>query len=327
MSNPNHCSNALSRRIGTGIVLSGKSISIFCLIAGCLAFISCGGSHEEMLKDESRAEAAAILQGQSEINTDTINGLPHNFVRTAGLKCKVKNVLTATRTIEDLVTRQGGYITGSDLTSRIDYSTNIQIKKDSLLELSHYSVINLISLRVPAKSLDTVIRKISDLALFIDYRKQRADDVKLKLAAGKLEEARLRQFALNVKNKTSKTKKTANNVISTEDKLFEKQTLIDENNIAHYELAEQVNYSTITLELYQDLQISSQVVVRPLNPEPYEMPFGSKLAKSVVNGFDLLKTCILFLVNSWGLILILGLLFVLIKKLFKSTKNAEAVSK
>ncbi|MES2680142.1 MAG: DUF4349 domain-containing protein [Bacteroidota bacterium] len=327
MSNPNNCSNAPTWRVRPGIILSGKSFSIFCLIVCFLFFAGCGASHEEKLLDEARAKAAAILKGQSDITTDTINGLAHNFIRSADLKCKVKNVLTATRNIEDLIAQQGGYLSASDLSSKIDFSNSIQIKKDSLLELSHYSVVNLITMRVPAKSLDSVIRKISDLAVFIDFRKQRADDVKLKLAARKLEEARLRQFALNVKDKTASRKKTADQVVSTEDNLLGKQARIDETTIEQYDLAEQVNYSTITLELYQDQQISTQVVVRPLNPEPYEMPFTGKLAKSFMNGFELLKTCILFLINSWGLLLILGLTFVLVRKLLRSAKNNEILSK
>jgi hypothetical protein len=81
------------------------------------------------------------------------------------------------------------------------------------------------------------------------------------------------------------------------------------------ELADQVNYSTINIETYQAQAVLKQVLAVPNRIEPYQISFTEKLGNSFLNGFQILKNFILFLVNSWGVILILGVLFIFTKKI------------
>lgn len=317
MNSLKNCFGASIKSIKTSTLLFKKTTFVLAVVASCLMFNACSSSSEEMQSKEALAEAAAILNGQSAITTDTINGVTHNFIRTANLKCKVKDVLNATKNIEDVVAQNGGYVSKSDLNSIVNYNNTVQVKKDSVLEMSYYNTVNTMTIRVPNKLLDTVIRKITALALFVDYRKLSSDDVKLKLVANKLAEARLLKFNHNVAKKSNSTKATEKTTVSTETAILDKQEQADESKIDSYDLADQVNYSTVQLEIYQDQKISSLILPKPEVPEVYETPFFTKLGSAFVNGFELLKTCLLFLINSWGLILVLVVAFLVIKKILK----------
>jgi len=326
MNNPKNCSAASLHGTGTGNTMPLNFILIIVSFF-TVVFTGCGPSYEQMDAKEKRTEAELILGDQSKLATDTINGITHHFVRTADIKCKVNSVIDASRHIEDLVAKQGGYISSSDLNSTIDYKYQVQVKEDSLLEVSRYTVANLITMRVPSYKLDTVIRKISDLALFIDHRKLRADDVKLKLVAGKLEQARLAEFSDRVKHKAKTPKKIADTGNLSENDLLNKQAAADHASIEQYALTDQVNYSTLSLELYQEQLTSTKTILKPVEPQPYQTPFINKLGNAFVNGFGLLKSCLLFLVNSWGALLLLGLLYIAVRKLFRVSKNAVVSTK
>jgi hypothetical protein len=168
---------------------------------------------------------------------------------------------------------------------------------------------------VPSQRLDTVLRQISDLALFIDYRNLHSDDVKMKLFSNKLAENRYKNFNSSLQQKTNTTKTKTSQVINVEESILNKQTSADEKRIESLELADQVNYSTINIETYQAQAVLKQVLAVPNRIEPYQISFTEKLGNSFLNGFQILKNFILFLVNSWGVILILGVLFIFTKKI------------
>ncbi len=249
------------------------------------------------------------------ISTDTINGVTHNFIRKANLKFKTQDVLACSKKIEDIVAVNGGYVSASELSSNKNYTQSTQINKDSLVEQTFYTTVNSISIRVPSQRLDTVLRLISDLALFIDYRNLHSNDVKMKLFSNQLAENRYKNFNSSLKQKTSSTKAKTNQVINAEENILSKQTAADEKRIESFELVDQVNYSTINIETYQAQAILKQVLAIPNTIEPYQISFTEKLGNSFLNGFQILKSFILFLVNSWGVILILVFLFILTRKL------------
>lgn len=320
MNSIKYCSNASKAFVRTGMVLPknfGFKFLSFLIISS--VFFSCGQSAERMGDREAASKASqeiadsvsTYLKG---IATDTINGITHNFIRKANLKFKVQDVLTSSKKIEDIVANYGGYVSASELTSNKNYTQSTQINKDSLVEETFFTTINSISIRVPSQRLDTVLRLISDLALFIDYRNLHSDDVKMKLFSNKLAENRYKNFNSSLKQKSNTSKAKTNQVINVEESILNKQTTVDEKRIESFELADQVNYSTINIETYQAQAVLKQVLAIPNRIEPYQISFAEKLGNSFLNGFQILKNFILFLVNSWGVLLILAVLFVLGKK-------------
>jgi hypothetical protein len=319
MSNSKNCSNANQVRVRRENPLFKKTHFIYgSILASVILFQSCGGGRYEKEAYESvqKSIADSVSTYTAGIKTDTINGITHNFIRNATIKCKVKDVLNSTKQIEDIVSNNGGYVTLSDLTSNSNYSNSIHFKKDSVLELNYYTTISNINIRVPNQQLDTVIRKITDMAVFIDFRTLKADDIKIKLYANKLAENRYAQYKKSLQ-KTISTNNNAklNQVNDAHENVLEKQTLADEKRIESIDMADQVNYSTLHLQLYQEQSVISQVKLLPPVYKTYEPSFGSKLGASFMNGFQILKALVLFFVDMWSILLIFVLLFFVIKRI------------
>ena len=313
MNNLKNCSNQGKAFVRTGtVLLVNFGIKFFSFLISSSILISCGPSAERISDMEDKAKMAAseavadsVSAYMKGIATDTINGISHNFIRKADLKFKVDNVLNSSKKIEDIVTGYGGYISSSELVSNKNYTQSTRINKDSILEQTFYTTTNHISLRVPNQKLDTVLRQISDLALFIDYRTLRSDDVKMKLFSNKLADNRYKNYTNKLQQKAPKVTTKQSQVLSTEENILIKQTLADEKRIESYELADQVNYSTINLEAYQAQSVMKQLLAVQEHVEPYQPSFFSKLGNSFLNGFKILKEFVLGIVSIWGLLLIL----------------------
>lgn len=321
MSNSINCSNANQVGVRRENPLSKKYNFIYLsIVASALLFQSCGGNYakEAYANSEYDAKQKAVADSVSAysagIKTDTINGITHNFVRNANIKFKVKDVFNTTKEIENIVSQNGGYVILSDLKSNSDYNNTIQFKKDSVLELNYFTTVSNISIRVPNKQLDSVVRKITDMAIFIDFRTLKADDVKMKLYANKLAENRYNQYKKNVQKSIATTKAKLNQVYEAHETILEKQTLADQTSIESMDLIDQVNYSTLNLELYQAQSVKSEAKLFIPIIKPYEPSFFSKLGHSFLNGFELLKNLVLFFVDIWGILLIIVILFFSIKK-------------
>lgn len=312
MNNSNNCSGRRKAWAGPEIPLLKKWM--FLIIPAVL--VSCGEASYERYKAEQSAVADSVRSYVEGIATDTINGISHNFVRTADVKFKVKNVIQSTTQIERMVRASGGFITKSQVHSDKDYTNNVRFKKDSLVEQTFFTSKGQLTLRVPAKQLDSVLTEITALALFVDHRHLGADDVKLKLYSNMLAENRYSDYKERVTKKTDKTNAKLNQVTNAEETALQKQGMADNTRMESYELVDKVNYSTITLELYQDQQVMTHVTPRPYSIETYKPSFAEKLGLSLQNGFELLKELILFFANIWSVVLILGALFFGLKKLY-----------
>jgi hypothetical protein len=330
MNNLKNCSNKSQAFVRRESVLPKPFLRayLFFLVVSIFIF-SCGPSREAIEELEANASRSAAMTDSVSsymkgIATDTINGITHNFIRNAHLKMKVNDVLSSSKKIEDLVFDCGGYVFSSKLTSNKNFTQSIQTHKDSVLEQINYTTVNQISLRIPNQKLDTVLRQICNLALFIDFKNLSADDVKMKLFANKLAENRYKNYKNNVQLNAKVLSTKLSQLISVEESLLTAQSMADTKRIESLDLADQVNYSTVIIETYQAEAIMKQLIAIQVPITPYEPSFYNKLQNSFVNGFVLLKNFILFLVNSWGLLLIALCIFFAVKRLvYYSNKSPK----
>ena len=126
---------------------------------------------EEMASKDVLSSSAAVEKPDSK----------RQFIRTADVKFRVKNVPQSTYAIENATTKNGGFVIYTNLQSSISERETSKISPDSLIETTKYSVENNITIRVPNTQLDTVIKTIAKQIDFLDYRVIKADDVSLQL--------------------------------------------------------------------------------------------------------------------------------------------------
>jgi len=226
------------------------------------------------------------------------------FIRTADIKFKVKNVVKSTYAIENAVTKFGGFVTNTNLQSNIHDQIKTKISQDSTLETTKYSVENNITIRVPNTKLDTIIKSIARQIDFLDFRIIKADDVSLKLLANQLSQKRSAVNEKRVEKAIDEKGKKINDIMNAENTLDNQKEANDNRTIENLSIQDQVNFSTITLQLYQNETIKQEVSASEKDSNAYKPNLGIQIIDSLKNGWDLLEAIFVFFLNLWPFILL-----------------------
>lgn len=293
-----------------------KSVSSLVLIFSlAIGLFSCGGNYEHEFAAEKTTAAMDSIASTLSSNAAVIGKADstHTFIRTADIKFKVKDVKQSTFDLEDLVSKHGGYITYTNLSSNISYQNKIQVTEDSCKERTYYTVENSVTMRIPNTELDAVLRGMAPLMDFLDHRTIKADDIKYTLLSNQLAENRYKnhkqRFTKAIDNKGKKLKETAN----AEDELLIKEEIADNTKIEALELMDKVSYSTVTLYIYQPQTMKEAVIASEKIIPPYVPSFGQRLGKSFTDGWHVFEQIILFFVNIWGVLVLMVGMFILIR--------------
>ncbi len=280
------------------------------LIAFSLAFVlfSCNSAENKNSTITSSADSANIgyISAPSEIESKPDK---RQFIRTADLKFRVKDVIQSSYEIESITTRMHGFVTHTQLTSNVENIERNEMSTDITLISTIYRVVNIIHIRVPNTLLDSTLKEISKQISFLDYRSIHAEDVQLQLLANQLSEKRNEHFQKRVIAAGNDSGKKQSN-LSSEESLLETQEQKDIAYIDNLKLTDQINYSSIKLELYQNQTVQHEMISNN-KTDAFEPGFFYKIWDSLKIGWNTLITFILNLTKVWALvILVIGLFFV-----------------
>lgn len=239
------------------------------------------------------------------------------FVRTADIKFKVKNVTQTTYAIENITNKFDGFVTYTNLQSNVIDEFKTKISQDSTLETTRYNVENNITIRVPNKRLDTVIKCIAKQIDFLNYRVIKADDVSLKMLSNQLAQQRSANKEKRVEKAIDTKGKKINDVIDAENNLANQKEQKDLAKLDNLSMQEQVNFSTLTIQIYQGESIKQQMVANTKDYNYYKPNIGLRLLDSLKTGWNILLDIIVFLFQIWWLFLIGITGFFLHKKYYR----------
>lgn len=242
--------------------------------------------------DTSMVSSSAAVEPK---NTD------RKFVRTADIKFKVKNVANSTYAIENTTNKFGGFVTSTNLQSTIIDKSETKISQDSTLEITNFRVENNITIRVPNIRLDTVIKTIAKQIDFLEYRIIKADDVSLQMLSNQLTQNRTENQEKRLEKAIDTKGKKLNEVIAAEDNLNTKKEQKDNSKIENLSLQDQVNFSTLTLQIYQRETIKEEMIA---NAKTYRQDFGSKILDGLISGWYVIEGIIAVVAQLWSVILI-----------------------
>ena len=269
---------------------------------------------------EATAEEAIPENVKLEKSADTIanlvqkKDLNRKFIRTADIKFKVKNVPQSTYAIENTTAKFGGFVTYTNLQSDISEKTKTKISQDSTLETTKYNVENNITIRVPNTQLDTILKTISKQIDFLDFRVIKADDVSLQMLANQLAQNRSASQEKRVQKAIDTKGKKLTAIIDAEENLNAKKEANDSKKLENLSLQDQVNFSTVTLQIYQRETIKQEIVA---NEKMHRQNIGSKIIDGLRTGWYMLEEIIAFLIQLWSLFLIGIMCFLVYKKYLK----------
>ena len=270
--------------------------------------------------DEASAETAADSVGVGTTSSHAAvvkKESNRKFVRTADLKFKVKNVAKSTYAIENIVAKNGGFVTFTDLKSTVNEKSETKISQDSTLETTRFTVDNTITLRVPNTQLDTVLKSMVKEVAFLDSRLIKADDVALQLLSNKMAQKRLTSHQKRLEKGIDTKGKKLNDITNAEDKVLDRETESDETVQKNLSLEDQVNFSTVTLYLYQRESVLQEMVANEKSINAYRPHIGLQILDGLKTGWFMFEAIIAFIVQLWSIIVLVILGLFIYKKYLK----------
>jgi hypothetical protein len=255
------------------------------------------------------ASSSTALESKSE---------DRKFIRKANLKFKVKDVVQSTYEIESITARMHGFVTHTQLTSAIENEDRIAMSSDSTLISTSYRVNNSITLRVPNSLLDSSLKEISRQIDFLDYRTIDAEDVHLQLLANELTEKRNNQFQKRVITSGVDSEKKHSS-LSAEESLLMTQEQKDLARIDNLKLSDQINYSSISLYIYQNETVQHEMISNN-KTDAFEPSFFYKLWDSIKIGWHSLISFVLSIAKIWAFILAVFVLYFGLKAFWNRNK-------
>ena len=264
--------------------------------------------------EEATTDSTSVISSSAAVENKNSN---RKFVRTADVKFKVKNVAKSTYAIEDATTKFGGFVTYTNLQSNIHSEDRTKVSQDSTLVTTKYKVDNNITIRVPNTKMDTVIKTIAKQIHFLDYRIIKADDVSLQMLSNELAQKRSNSSEKRLENAIDSKGKKLNQVVKAEETLDAKKEQNDASKLQNLSLQDQVNFSTLTLNIYQDESIKQEMVANEKSINAYRPNIGLQIWDSVKTGWFMLENIVSFIVVLWPFVLIGFLGFLGYKKFLK----------
>ena len=316
-----------------------KTINAIIAIGLTITLFNCASSSkeeksmaEQATPDISASNADKVDGGAAEnsnafISSSAAHDNPkdstHQFIRTADLKFKVKNVIRSTYDIENITNKNGGFVTYTNLFSHIDYTNQFKISKDSSLEITYFTVNNEMTIRVPRAKLDTTLRDIARNIDFLDYRIIKAEDVALKLLSNQLTQNRVAKNETRLTSAIDSKGKKLEETTQAEELLINKKEQADNAKISSLSLRDQIEFSTLVINLYQHQEQKHTKLASVKEIKDYEPSFGTKLIDSTAFGWQVLQGVILTIIKLWAVILLGIFIYVIIKKIRNKRNNIK----
>jgi hypothetical protein len=288
-----------------------------------LLFASCQQQSEASFQKSSAPESAPQQYAADELGTEPLSSAAarpgaidslKKFIRTANMRFQVKNVARATIEAENTVLRQGGFVIQSNLNSNIESQKTTPISQDSALQTTRFITECQLVLRVPYTQLDTTLRAIGKLADFLQYRHVQAEDVSLQLLEKELIRLRegLYQHELDQSPESKNTPKP--------ERARDSRAANDQARLEALKLQDQIQYSTIRVELYEQPRMMQSIVANTSVTPPLTL----RLRQSLASGGELVLTLLVGIVQFWGVLLIAGIVFLLWKFVAKKIRGKRA---
>ena len=242
------------------------------------------------------------------------------FIRAADLRFRVKHAVSASYAIEDLIAGFGGFVEHTHLSTDVDDRYTTPVSADSVLETTRFTVVNHATLRVPVTMLDTALKSLARFVDFLDHRTVKAEDVKLMLLANRMTQRRVVRHTERIEEAIDEQGKKLRDAVEAQGAVLRRQEQADEAMLSNARLEDRIAFSTITLEIYQRQSVRHEMLANERNIERYEPGFFSKLGGALAGGWRMLLRFALFLAGNWSIVLIAIGVFVLLRRLFRSTK-------
>lgn len=260
---------------------------------------------EEFMAMDSVTSLMSSSAAVGSPNMDT----SHKFIRNADLRFRVHQVRTATFAIEKITAKFGGYVSHTALQSTIDNVKHTKVSDDSTLVTTYYTVHNNLTLRVPAENLDSTLRTLGSLVVYLDHRNIDVQDVTLMILRERLAARRLNASSRRLENLADDDGKIRDRA-AVEESIYNKQTAADESLLRTLELKDQIALSTVNLDIYQNQAWSQEMIANEKSIDAYKPGFFHDIGKALEAGWNGLKAVVVAVVHLWPVFAVVAIVLI-----------------
>ncbi|PLK43318.1 DUF4349 domain-containing protein [Emticicia sp. TH156] len=274
---------------------------------GCF-FMACASQGDI----DSKAEEPD-LSGGSEIAPEKQDSLLRSqFILKVDLDFKVKDVRKSSEQIEELALKYNGFVSYAHMQSEVEDKKTIIISPDSLMEISSVNITNNITLRIPNRNLQSLLKDLNGMILYINHRTIEAEEVSLRILSSELAAIRHGKFVARSIKVHQNRKGDIETAVEAEETLLAHQMSADESKLKKLGIQEQVNLSTITIHLYQPAFLDKTMVENNQRMDTYRTGFWVRIQNSLMTGWVFLEDAIVLLMKLWVFILVaVGMIWLL----------------
>jgi hypothetical protein len=251
---------------------------------------------------------------------DTVAITPNDsvkIVKTADMRLKVKNVQHVAEQVSKLVEDCGGMVMHHNMQSAIVDKQDILLSNDSIKKLTVYNTSADITIKIPSGIVEPFMDSLNHLSIYIDERKMDIEDRTLNYLAEKLKEQN-RETSVALRSKIKLTQGGADSILMLKDNIVDKK-------IANLKTDDDVKYSTITLNLYQNNTVHTEVIAND-DLNTYNNSLLTRIGMAFSKGWFFFSEMIVGLMHLWAFILATAITWIGIKVYKKKSKIAKPVS-
>ncbi|MBE9609722.1 DUF4349 domain-containing protein [Chitinilyticum piscinae] len=260
---------------------------------------------------EPAAEQAPTAPAASSVASVLQSGLitqsqgERQFIIRSELRFEVQDVYRSTRFIEDLSSEHGGFIERSTIATSRSEVTRVAMPQQQVQVIEALTPRASLVVRIPAGRTRDFLRALASQITVLDERNYSAQDASLALLRARLEQLRQQAARQALTEVSTQPGKTAERVAAIQARTSA-QAQQDEALLQEKQFADQVAYSTLTLEFSQPALLARHTAA-DLDAAIAEAGPGflSRCAEALHTGWRGLQEFVLLLVMIWPLILVL----------------------
>ncbi|OCK52729.1 hypothetical protein BA768_10120 [Chryseobacterium sp. CBo1] len=254
------------------------------------------------------ADSAYVNVSDSVSSAATMSVKDKQFIKTADVNMEVKDVYDATISIEKSAQELGGFVTNSNLQSRVISEDTYNTSDEEAMLVKKYQTENTMQVRVPSSRLGELLTLINDKKLFLNSRIINAEDITSNIKYAELEGKRIKKTGENI----SELKTTKDKVKMSDENMSENNS----QQLANLNVTDNLKYSTVDIYIKEPkLRIAEIAVINSKNIDnKYKFNFFYSAKNAFVEGYYLIQKLIVGLIMIWPILLICGLIFYFYRK-------------
>ena len=245
--------------------------------------------------------SSAIKQQEEVValsDTTSVNGFSGDevkLVKTAGLHCKVHDVEKSTRAVSAIAQQFGGMVFNLSMEYEETGRNELPLSADSLMIVTVATPQANMTIRMPSQNLEAFMYGVADIGYFTRSSTLNIDNRSLQYLENNLKQ-QSRTAVITGSSLRRDKSFTHTRAIQVKDDVIDKQ-------LANKSIDAQVNYSTVSLTLYQNQVIRKEVVANYAVAD-YQLPFSQRLGNDISNGWQMFQSFLLVLAHLWMFVFI-----------------------